>query len=715
MFLYGRIVKMGNPGSLKIDNKKIILITVTEVTSIELKKQLHHFLGDKVQIDSYYIGNMPENLESDLIVLSSRFIFHQVNQCVKDKGKILVSRRGIDYNSISLLVDRKPGSNALVVMDLYEDALGFCDVLREIGFSDIHFFPWVSGMEVPKQIDFAVTTSKRHFIPEHISDVINVGIRRIDFTTMIEILYRLELLDEKASLFSSRFANTLVNLYKNLFLVAEETTKVKEYMESILQLNHDGVIVTDQDGHVILFNRTAELITGFRAGDLVRESYFAHLPQLKLMESIKQNRRLEEMIPFGHSQVVVSCSPVYIKERAIGAVAVLKDISEIQRLEKVIQKQLKKSGHIAKYSFADIHGKSEEIQTTITIAQKLAMVDSSILITGESGVGKELFAQAIHNLSSRKNGPFVAANFSAFADTLIESELFGYEDGAFTGAKRGGKPGLFELAHGGTIFLDEIGDASPNIQSRLLRVLQEKEIMRVGDTKMRQVDVRIIAATNKDLVERIKKGLFREDLYYRLASLPLIIPPLRERKNDIGFLLDQFISSVNKTRKVPFQLELEARNALIEHSWHGNIRELKNTIEYLNAIVTSDCMLLEDLPGTLGVDKRKTPVPAEESHVDEVIAALMMKDRWMEYYLCLYEMKRSYHLGKGIGRRRLAGLLSGSSYPLTEQEVRSRLTELERLGCVTIQAGAAGTKLTPFGVELWKKWEESTINMRRNR
>ena len=210
-------------------------------------------------------------------------------------------------------------------------------------------------------------------------------------------------------------------------------------------------------------------------------------------------------------------------------------------MENIVRTNLMKRGHTSKYDFSNIIGKSKKITETKEIARKLARSNSTLLLIGESGTGKELFAHAIHKASNKQHGPFVAVNFAALPENLLESELFGYEEGAFTGARKGGHAGLFEQAHKGTIFLDEIGDASMKIQARLLRVLQEKEVLRIGGTKIIPIDVRIIAATNKNLEDLVSAGKFREDLFYRLKVLPIRIPPLRERKEDIPLLIEKML------------------------------------------------------------------------------------------------------------------------------------------------------------------------------
>ncbi|MEL7655491.1 MAG: sigma 54-interacting transcriptional regulator, partial [Bacillota bacterium] len=239
-------------------------------------------------------------------------------------------------------------------------------------------------------------------------------------------------------------------------------------------------------------------------------------------------------------------------------------------------------GRKAVYTFDKIIGKNEHFCQVVEFAKKIADSRSGILILGESGTGKELFAQAIHNYSDRREEPFVALNCGAIPKSLIESELFGYDEGAFTGAKTSGNPGKFEIADGGTIFLDEIGEMPLDMQTRLLRVIEEGTVSRVGSTKEFVVDVRIIAATNKDLKEEVEKGNFRKDLYYRLNVLPIILPRLSQRKDDIPILIEYFMNRISKKlNKNPYPITEEQMQKLMEYEWPGNIRELENFVELI--------------------------------------------------------------------------------------------------------------------------------------
>lgn len=274
-----------------------------------------------------------------------------------------------------------------------------------------------------------------------------------------------------------------------------------------------------------------------------------------------------------------------------------------------MRKRLRNRGHLAKYDFHDILGESEKIRASIEKARRFGRVDATVLIYGETGTGKEFFAHAIHNASSRRNGPFIAVNCAAVPENLLESELFGYAEGAFTGAKRGGKKGLFETADGGTIFLDEISEMSDKLQTRLLRVLQEYEIMRLGDDRVITVDVRVIAATNRDLRKMVAEKLFRADLYYRINVLTLVIPSLRERREDIPVLVGHFLQVFNKKFQKNIKgVERQGIDLFYTHDWPGNIRELQNIMERLVILTDGDYIPAELVAESLYTSLEGYPV-----------------------------------------------------------------------------------------------------------
>nr|WP_242634621.1 sigma 54-interacting transcriptional regulator [Bacillus timonensis] len=366
----------------------------------------------------------------------------------------------------------------------------------------------------------------------------------------------------------------------SLIYLANEMMREKYQTQAIVNSSHDGIVVVDQEGHILLTNQNAKNTLGLQ-GRVIGNKISELIPNSDMLRVLHTGKKeIGDFAKIHDKQIVINRLPVVVNNNVVGAVSNFKEITDIQKLEMKIRKILQPSGLEAKYRLDDIVGTSSGIVEAKENAKLFASTDSTVLITGESGTGKELFAQGIHIESNRAVGPFVAVNCAAFPDSLLESELFGYEEGSFTGASRGGKQGLFELAHGGTLFLDEIGEIPLRIQALLLRVLQEKSIRRIGGKRTIPVDVRIIAATNRNLEEEIEKKQFRTDLFYRINVLSLELPPLRARIQDIPLLVQSIIQQFNVEGKKEIELVEESLLKLFQsYHWPGNIRELKNMIE----------------------------------------------------------------------------------------------------------------------------------------
>ena len=360
-----------------------------------------------------------------------------------------------------------------------------------------------------------------------------------------------------------------------------------EMYQAVLDFTHDAILAIDENGRIQVLNPPAERIMGCRAADSVGQPVEAVLPNTLLPDVLESGeKQLDQIMQIHQTLCNTNRIPILVDGQRRGVVATFQDVKQLQNSEQKIRLKLHEKGLVAKYAFNDILGDSPAIRSTIQIARSYAASRASVLILGETGTGKELFAQSIHNASDRRDGPFVAINCAAVSNSLLESELFGYEAGSFTGASRGGREGVFELAHGGTLFLDEIGEIPRETQVELLRVLQEKEIRRVGGSRVIPVDVRIIAATNKDLLQETVEGRFREDLYYRLDVLDLKLPPLRERGDDVKILglhlFRQLPGGKDPIMQSQFLYLLEQVGP---YQWYGNIRELQNFVERANILM----------------------------------------------------------------------------------------------------------------------------------
>ncbi len=361
------------------------------------------------------------------------------------------------------------------------------------------------------------------------------------------------------------------------------TTGLASPTEAILESISDGVFTVDMEWVITSFNRAAEEITGVpreeaigrRCGDVFRSSMCG--ADCALQQTLKTGKpvigRSGYIIDADGDRIPISISTAVLRDsrgRVIGGAETFRDLSELETLRRELE---------GKFSVGDLSSRSPLMQRLFEILPAIAASSSTVMLLGETGTGKEVMARTIHSLSARPQGPFVAVNCGALPDTLLESELFGYKAGAFTGATRD-KPGRFSLARGGTIFLDEIGEVSPALQVRLLRVLQERSFEPLGGVSSETSDARVIVATNRDLTEQVRKGLFREDLYYRVNVVRMELPPLRRRKEDIPLLAERFIERFNHVqRKAVSGISPEALSLLMAHDWPGNIRELENVIE----------------------------------------------------------------------------------------------------------------------------------------
>lgn len=399
------------------------------------------------------------------------------------------------------------------------------------------------------------------------------------------ITSRMPVKDEQGNIIGAvavfRDISEILDLNDEIYQLKE----MQSLLEGIFHSTQDAISVCDEKGIGVLINPAYTQLIGLSEEDIIGKPATTDIVQgesvhMKVLETKKPVKGVRLKIgPMG-KEVVAGAAPIIVDGELRGSVGVLHDLTEIKRLNSELMqaKQIIRSLE-AKYTFDDIIGNDELMNTALEKAKQAALTPATVLLRGESGTGKELFAHAIHNLSYRKYNQFVRVNCAAINENLLESELFGYEEGAFTGALKGGKIGLFEQAHGGTIFLDEIGEIPLSTQVKLLRVLQEKEIVRVGGTTHISIDVRVIAATNVALEKAIEEGKFREDLYYRLNVLPIHIPPLRKRKNDFYPLILHLIKKFNQEygRNVE-DIATEALNRLKTYDWPGNVRELQNII-----------------------------------------------------------------------------------------------------------------------------------------
>ncbi|HOH56527.1 MAG TPA: sigma 54-interacting transcriptional regulator [Smithellaceae bacterium] len=403
-----------------------------------------------------------------------------------------------------------------------------------------------------------------------------------------------------------------ISEYENIITELKSYQELHRRLEAIIESSYDGLYITDGKAKTLLVNSAYERITGISRNnligrnmkDLVKEKLYDHSVTLEVLKS-KRSVTIMQHIK-GGKEVIVTGAPIFDADGEISMVVTnVRDITELNQLRTQLEETRRLSSRYhqsileqeeLEHFLGEMVVKSTSMVQVVRKAIKVAKVDASVMITGESGVGKSMLARFIHDMSARRENPFVTINCGAIPESLIESELFGYEKGAFTGALPGGKAGLVEIGNKGTVFLDEIGELSANLQVKLLNVLENKIFTHVGGTKPVAVDIRIIAATNKNLDELVSKGLFREDLYYRVNVLPIHIPPLRERRDDIPALVTRIVSKINQKHKTNKRLDPSVLESLRKFNYPGNVRELINLVERMFTMSEDEYICLMDIP-----------------------------------------------------------------------------------------------------------------------
>lgn len=685
--------------------KTLTLVTKGENICEVLLKQLVDLLGDRVHVEGYFLdGNIQAPIGKDLIVASSPLTL-ELGQSVLDPDcPRIVALRSINYQGLDPLLSLPHGTQALLVNDSDWATTDSISFLKTIGMNHIEYFPYFPGISDYPALKLAITPGEPQLVPAGIERIIDIQNRGIDFITLVEILRKLDLLDEKTNLLSAKYISGMMNLLIQKKRMAELNQHMKNQLETIINTVRDGIIAVDETEQITVFNSIAEELLGCPHEGVIGKNLNDGTLRADIRGLLSSLQNSQEKFQYVNGRHLVVNSAAFLEEAARpevpkGRVYTLNDVTEIQRLEEEHRRELVSQQNYARYTFAHILGESELIQTTRELAQKIARSDSPLLIQGESGTGKELFAQGIHNASPRKNGPFIAVNFAALSESLLESELFGYEEGAFTGAKKGGMSGLFQQAHKGTIFLDEIGDAPLSFQVKLLRVLQEKQVRRIGSARVIPIDIRVIVATNKNLKELINQRLFRQDLYYRLNVLPVKLPPLRERKQDIlvlakHFYRKYFVGFPLLPAEEYFQ---KIEKFLHTYNWPGNIRELQNVVEYLVNICPDHPPEEEMLPEELKEGLLTTAPNLDPSFLEPYPNfAIQSKFLGGQHSLPLLQLIAAANdQSQPVGRRSLA-LKTG----LTEGVVRGLLDTLEKKGYLIPNRGRRGLLLTNSGREL---------------
>jgi transcriptional regulator with PAS, ATPase and Fis domain len=683
-------------------HKRLLILSLDKGVNKFLCNTIHNIIGSEVTVSGACINEIAGLPEYDLIMTSGENMLPLARKSFPGRPLFAPQRIITGYNLEKVLMLPK-GTTVLVVNHPRYAAEETLKSLKDLGITHLNYVPFWKGREAHidlAAIQTAISPGMTHLCPAGIETVIDIGPRLISIKSFSELLLALNLDQEYLENYANNYHFFLMESSRKLAEALVQARLLRKRNEVILNEFDDGVISVNQYGRINLANKSAARFLGRDETKLLQSKFHEAVKDFEKVADL-----IEETDPEGKSagifnyrgkQMIVSKIPV-IGAQADNYIYTFREIARIQRLEKDVRAKLTARGHVTKYDFKDIWGESEKLVDLIEMAGRFAQTERNIIITGESGTGKEIFAHAIHRNSMRREGPFVAVNFAGISESLIESELFGYVEGAFTGAKKGGKTGLFEQAHGGTIFLDEIGDASPSVQSRLLRVLQEREVMKVGGAKIVPVDVRVISATNTDLRLAMEKGRFRKDLYYRLNTLPLSIPPLRERPADILHIVGRYLDQTYKVKKT---ITPSAKAALTAYDWPGNIRELINTAEY--AFISSrgnTTIERTHLPENLRqcLPHRQTPSIGTTPEDFGPLLARLEAAHLDRYVLCRILRILDDRAGQVTGRNTLCRTLQARQILITEGRMKTILRHLKRHGLVEVGATKQGTRLTARG------------------
>lgn len=659
-----------------------------------IQSNLEEVFKDYVIINNYYLShlNPGDIINDDVVVVTAQSHAMTAQNYISANSRIIVLCRTLPSSEIYKIAAIPKGAYVLVVNDSLETTSDAVAFLYQIGITHLNLIPHDSTKEF-FDINIAITLGEASAVPPHIKIVIDVGHRCIDISTFLTILNYFNIDTQETSSRLIKYSDIIVTMdsgiksqYKDLFMKNIQ-------LDTIVNLSHEGILLTDKDNFILLYNKKFSQI--FEINDNVIGKHFSHVISPTLLQNPGQNIYVNELIEFKDRSLLLNSSQIEHLGEPAGVYYDFQEVTHIRHLEKSLSKKLRDKGLVTRYTFASIQTESPRMKECINFAKRLAPTNFTVLITGESGTGKELIAHAIHDTSPRSIYPFVAINCAAFPENLLESELFGYEAGSFTGAIKEGKSGLFEQANNGTIFLDEVGDMPLSVQVRLLRVLQERQIMRVGSQRVIDVDLRVIAATNKDLQAEIQKGAFRQDLFYRLNVLPIMIPPLRERSEDVIPLLHIFMKDYH-CKKITLTPEVET--LLLKYKWPGNVRELMNTAAFISFMETD----------TVDIDNLPTYILNAYTDFSHELTYLSTRCDQEKAYELLTILSRS---AIGAGRKSLESACTDSLVTITESEIRRLLSVLSELNLVDSQVGRRGSRLTTKGVHFVNWMKRSVLSI----
>lgn len=675
--------------------KTLCVIGLAEVVCDAIGARLRALIGEYADILCWCMETCENEeipFDCDLYLATYPGSYDYARKMLPEYCQILLAGRFVNPSNFERLLELPKDTSVLAVDNSLERANYLIWEIARFGVNHLAISPYYPDCPEPERMaqSFAVGAGRKRNVPDWM-EFINLGVKELTITTYARILQALSIPEE--------VLDTIVHTYMDsVFQMARRNNNTRTYLDSIINNIDEIIFGIDEGGGIFFRNNAAE--------DLIASLGKSHGATLRFRDIFSEldrpfsyyyeNNEEEIITKINGLHYVLQIKPVSEPVGGnIGTLIIVKPVTRVQELENKVRRKLKGTGLTAKYTFANILGESPAIRQAVSMARQFAATPLTVLLESESGTGKELFAQSIHQASACASGPFVAFNFSALPESLAESELFGYEEGAFTGARRGGKPGLFEQAHNGTIFLDELGSASLAVQARLLRVLEEREVRRVGGERVLPVSVRVIAATNEDLGAMVRNKQFRKDLFYRLCICPLTIPPLRERTGDVLFLVRYFAETLH-SRTLKFDRALE--DFCNSYSWPGNVRELQNMVTYLCAVVPANRVCtIADLPRYFHSVDDSLHTNARKASTFTEIYEEMVNSHTLDIYTTLLTMFSEKTKGHSLGREHIFDMLKNTHPAITHPALRRYLDTLKNHGMLHSGSTKQGTDMTSSG------------------
>lgn len=659
-----------------------------------IRENIQKVLKGYVNITNYYLDQLTnkDKINEDLVILMTKSRVIKVKNNVINPNNIIIAKRTFLKKGFDPIKKLKKNTNVLVVNDNFETVFESVSCLYNIGINHINLIPFEKGKSY-KNINYAITPAEPEWVPEHIENVFDVDNRVLDISTLLLIIDRLNLnekiIQKRLYKYYQKIFVTNNAIYKNHRILLKRT----EELDNLLNLSNDGILLTTINGKIIKSNEKFKSI--FNIINKTETSYLDQLIDNINFKKYYNSKYFNELINYKDKYINLEKKEIKYLNDQKRLYFTFQEVTYIKKLEQNLSQKLRKKGHIAKYTFNDLVGKSSKMKSIIKKSKKISKTDLSILITGESGTGKEVLAQAIHNASNRKNQPFIAINGAAIPESLMESELFGYSSGSFTGASKKGKKGVFEKAHNGTIFLDEIGDMPKHLQSKLLRVLQEQQITPIGSDNIIDINVRVIAATHKNPIKLIKENKFRKDLFYRLNVFPIYLPPLRKRIKDIEKLFHYFTND-------KYKLSNKCLEFFQSYKWPGNIRELSNIANYVSTLHDKKLIKKETLPEYIFNHSNNK---IKDNNNKEFLDVKNTIEEIIDTNIAHIVLKKIYSLNqieKTAGRKHLLKSLNKQDLDISSYLLRKIFKVFKHLELIIIKKGRRGNYITEKGIDIIK-------------